>query len=183
MDCKLAELLMMQHFEKTIEHGDAKKLAEHVLECEFCRELYLVFDQSIEYVETAELYEKPPADFTESVMSMVRGLPAHSEPAAAASTNAGSGPVVLRVLWGISAIILGVGILLVSFAAEHPLMDGVMNGLTTAGTTIAGAFEWIVQDASLMASGYLSVTALFFVGMLGALLYILHNDGEKSIET
>jgi len=181
MDCKLIELLIMQHFDKTIEPADAKKLAEHVMACESCRELYLVMDESMEVAEKFDDLAKgfPPVDFTESVMNQVRELPAHSKPETAASTETG-GSVVLRLLWGMSAIILGAGIWLMSLAEVPPVVDSVIYALTSVGVAIAGVFDGLAQNGG--AGGNLSVVALLFVAMMGTLLFVLHN-GEKSIET
>ena len=182
MKCKQAELLIMHHFEKTIEPADATKLAKHVMECEACRELYLVLDEGMEFA--AEEAELPPVDFTESVMDKVRELPVYVKPVAKADIS----EMVLRVLWGFSAIILGVVLFfifnpdtLASLSAAYPVVNSVIGALASMGATVAVVFEWVSQDG-VFAAGDMGIAALLFVGVMGALLYVLHN-GEKSLNT
>jgi len=189
MDCNQSELYIMQHFEKTIEPKHAKELAEHVLSCESCRELYLSMDDAMDFVmETThgrlELMEAP-ANFTESVMGKVRALPAYSKQTVAVVVSSGGVSIVLRVLWGISAILLGVGLLFIFnpewLAGSYPVLESIMNSISNFGVAMVGAFEWLAQVSDPAAVGNLSIIALLFVALTGSLLYVLHSgNSDKS---
>lgn len=182
MDCNQSELYMMQHFEKTIEPKNAKALAEHVLTCDSCRELYLTMDEAMDGFELVAA----PDNFTESVMGKVRELPVYSKPAVAISSGGVS--IVLRILWGISAIMLGVGLffifnpdLFTALAGSYSAMESVINALSGVGTAMVGAFEWLAQVSDPAAAGNLSIIALLFVAVTGSLLYVLHSgNSDKS---
>ena len=203
MDCKQAEFFMMQHMEKTIKPADARDLAKHILACETCRESYLMFDECVEFMEAAETAEgfeltEAPKGFTESVMTKVCALEASDKAAVYLKTSnavqisfepeTGGGQVVLRVLWGLSAIILGIGLLFIynppwleALAGSYPVVDSINNVLIAVGGFFNRTFDWIAQDASIIAADNLSIFALLFVAVMGTLLYVLHN-GEKSAQ-
>ena len=181
MDCNQAELAMMAHMEKTIHPAQARDLAQHVLSCETCREYYIGFDMALEVLDDAEL-SQPPADFTSNVMTQVRKLPAYSKPEPVASAN-----VSLRILWGLSAIFLGVGLLfafnpewLQALTAAYPAVDNVLNAMGTAWLFVAELREGFVSVSYGAGAGFsLFNAALAFVVVVGALLLILQRS-EKS---
>ena len=191
MNCKQAEIAIMQQMEKTITPADARKLAKHILICETCRESYLVFDEAMEYA-TADAEAFPlteaPTGFTEAVMTQVRGIsltPTVSEPE--------NGQMVLRILWGLSAIFLGAGLFLIynsewmSTAADtYPAIYSIVTALNNIGQFLIQGAEWIMQSiaaANAAGTSTLSITALLFTLTIGTLLFILYRqDSEKSIE-
>jgi len=182
MDCSQAQIAMMEHMEKTIQSAQARDLAAHVLECESCREYYIGFDMALEVLDDAEL-SVPPADFTQAVMSEVCKLPAHTpaEPVATAS-------VALRVLWGLSAIFLGVGLLfafnpewLSAVTDASPIVQSILGGMSTAMQYVSGLVESLVSSYQGANGSELSMTsvAIIFIAIMGVLLAVLQRS-EKS---
>ncbi|MCL2839274.1 MAG: hypothetical protein FWE05_00750 [Defluviitaleaceae bacterium] len=190
MKCNLAEILIMKHFEKTIEPADAKKLAEHVMVCQTCRELYLVLDEGIEFSGTADIALEssniPPVNFTESVMKKVREIPAYAKTTPVVRADISGGQMVLRVLWGFSAILLGIGLLftfnpymLASLLEAYPMMETLFGALSSLGTHSTAFFEWVAQGTAYIAVDNLGIAALFFVGVMGTLLFVLYNGENR----
>ena len=181
MDCNQAEHAMMEHMEKTIQPARARDLAQHVLGCENCREYYVGLDMAFEVLGDAEL-SAPPADFTQTVMAQVRKLPAHTPPEPSAS-------VAMHILWGLGAIILGVGLLLAfnpdwlaALAAAFPVVYATINAVSTAGQFAINHLERLVSsNQAANATGGLSPfnVALIFVVVVGILLVVLQRT-EKS---
>ena len=182
MDCNQAEFAMMEHLEKTIHPAQARDLAQHVLNCESCREYYIGLDMALEVLDDAEL-SAPAADFTQAVMAQVRELPAHTAPVPASSVS-----VALRVLWGLSAIFVGVGLMfafnpdwLQALTAASPAVDAVLGAIGTAWQFITGMVEGLsptYQAGNLNGLSMFNV-ALIFVVIMGALLLVLQRS-EKS---
>jgi len=195
MDCQKAEILIMQHFEKTIKPANASKLAKHVLTCELCRELYVTLDEAMDFANTTNEELTPaPESFTNSVMAMVRAEEPYAKAvlvtAEAASqmevtiTKPETGGVILRIIWGFSAILLGVVMLFIfdpdlfySVAGGYPIMEILADGLASAALFFDNAADWFIQGASFSAE-YMGITALLFVAVMGTLLFVLHS-GEK----
>jgi len=186
MDCKQSEIFMMQHFEKTIKPANASRLAKHVLICEPCRELYLTLDEAMECAN-AEEFSKAPESFTESVMAMVRAEELYSKVVAVTVTadSEAGGQIILRIIWSISAILLGIGLLfmlnpdmLSALMEAYPVMETVVNVFYSAGVFISNVGERIAQSGISFSADNLGVTALLFVAVMGTLLYVLHS-GEK----
>jgi len=182
MDCNQASIAMMEHMEKTIQPAQARDLATHVLECESCREYYIGLDMALDVLDDAEL-SIPPADFTPAVMSEVRKLPAHT-PAEAVERAS----VALRVLWGLSAIFLGVGLLfafnpewLSAVTEASPVVQNVLGAMGTAWQFISGLIDGLVSSYQGANGSSLSVTsvAIVFVVIMGVLLVVLQRS-EKS---
>ena len=181
MDCNQAELAMMEHMEKTIQPACAHDLAQHVLSCETCREYYIGFDMAFEVLEDAEL-SAPPADFTQAIMTQVRKLPAHTPPEPRAS-------VALHIIWGLGAIILGVGLLLAfnpdwmaALTAASPIVYAAVNAVGTAGQFATGIIERVVSsNQATYASSGLSAfnAALIFVVVMGVLLAVLQISEKR----
>jgi len=171
----------MEHMEKTIQPARAHDLARHVLSCETCREYFIGFDMALEVLDDAEL-GTPPADFTGAVMAQVRKLPAHTKPEPSAS-------IAIRVLWGLGAIILGVGLLLAfnpdwlsALAEASPIVYGIIGAVGTTGQFLTEAMERIVstnRTAGTATGLSMFNAALIFVVVMGALLLVLQRS-EKS---
>jgi len=175
MDCNQAQLAMMEHMEKTIHPARARDLAQHVMDCEACREYYVGFDMALEVLEDAEL-STPPADFTECVMTQVRELPVHSKPV----------PMSLRVLWGLGAIFLGIGLLfafnpewLTALTAASPVVEGILTAMYTARTFITEQLATLVASFSGVGLTLLNV-AIVFVVVVGALLAVLQRAEKRT---
>ena len=175
MNCNQAQLAMMEHMEKTIHPARARDLTKHVLVCESCREYYIGFDTALEVLDAAEL-SAPPVDFTQRVMLEVRKLPAHSKPIA----------MYLRVLWGLGAIFLGIGLLfafnpewLTTLADSSLIVAGVINALYTAREFVSG---WLAElTASNQGTGISTLNvAIVFVVAIGALLMVLHRSEKRA---
>ncbi|MDR0272063.1 MAG: hypothetical protein LBI27_01940 [Clostridiales bacterium] len=182
MDCKQSEIYMMQHFEKTITPPNARELAKHVLICKKCRELYLTFDVA---AEVSLNLTEAPENFTESVMTAVRAEARSKEITIDYEAH---GQTVLRIIWGLGAVLFGFGLLLMfnpewfnSLTQTYPSVEGIMNAIYSAGVFINGAAESISQGVlitELPISDGFAFAALAFAAVIGILLYVLHS-GEK----
>ena len=181
MDCKQAEIAMMQHMEKTITPQDAKELAEHVLSCASCREYYLAFDEMMECVSDEDfILETPPADFTKSVMAKVGELAEKNEKIKMSES------ILMKVVWGISAVFMGAALyfilnpeMLPSFAITTPVVDGFLSAMGMVGNAFAQGFSQLAQ-IGVSIDNSLSVIALFFTIVLGGLLTLLYNEETHS---
>ena len=184
MDCHKAQTAIMQQIEKTIKPADARDLTKHILKCEDCRDLYLAMDEAAELPE-AELTAAPD-DFMQQVMAQVHQLPAYTTPVAA------RGQMGLRVLWGLSAVIFGVGLffflnpdLVYTLVNTYPAAAAIRDGLQAIGAFGANALEWIAQSAGTATFAdmpSMSIGALVLVGVMGTLIYVLHRM-EKGVQT
>jgi len=177
MDCKQSEIAMMQHMENTITPQTAKDLAKHVLSCKNCREYYIAFDEAMEFsLDENFAMVEAPTDLTKNIMNAIKKDPLYTQ----------SGQKLLHVLWGFSAILMGIGIYLVfnpmllAELAGYPIVSAINNTLTNLGQGFANALQPLVMDATLNNS--LGIAALFFACMLGGLLTVLYQ-GERSINT
>jgi len=171
MDCKQAELLMMQHFDH-VEHLSPEKaqdLAKHILICKACREIYLTFDEISETVESdTKQIANTPTGFTEAVMEKVRG-----------------GLATVRILWGLGAIISGTVLLLMyhtewltRLSQSHPAIDTTISILASIGGFFRNVSERLQQGITTYTASNYGVFALAIVALMGTLLIVLHN-GEK----
>jgi len=174
MDCNQAQLAMMEHMEKTIHPARARDLTKHVLVCESCREYYIGFDMALEVLDDAEL-STPPVDFTQRVMLEVCKLPAHSKPIA----------LYLRILWGLGAIFLGIGLLfafnpdwLTALADSSPIVASIINAMYTAREFVSGWLAEIPMPNQGTGLSALNI-AIVFVVTIGALLLILHRSEKR----
>ena len=174
MTCIQAEIAMMENMEKTIQPARARDLAQHVLDCESCREYYIGFDMALEVLEDTAL-AAPPPDFTQKVMAQVNTMPAHSKPI----------PMALRVLWGFGAIFLGIGLLfafnpawLIAVTEAYPAIYNFINEVVTVRTFITESLANIT--ASYQGVGLPMISAaLVFVAIVATLLGVLQRS-EKS---
>ena len=181
MDCNQAQFAMMEHMEQTIHPAQASKLAKHVLECESCREYFVGFDMALDVLGDEEL-SAPPTDFTMAVMNEVKKLPAHAPAQPAESTS-----VAIRVLWGLSAIFLGVSLLFVfnpewltAIIESSPVVEGILGAFGAAWQFIAGVFDGVVPSYQASTGGLSMFNiAIVFVAVMGILLVVLHRS-EKS---
>jgi len=141
MNCNQAETAMMQHMEKTIEPETAKSLAKHVLQCKTCREVYLVFDQSMDCVDSIQA----PAGFTESVMASVTKM------------HVSQAQNILKFLWGISGVLIGIVLTsdgFVNAANEAVLRLGQMDFINIE---ISNSLGFVSLFFVIMLSGLLYV--------------------------
>jgi len=180
MDCKKADLAMMQHMEKSIKPADARDLAQHILCCEQCREYFLAFDEAMECLTDAHPVEAP-ADFTESVMIQVRKLPVYTKQSRV------SLPInIIQVLWGLSAILLGVGLLFIlnpEWLNAYPAVAEIINVLGVVPRFFGDRLDGFLQVFTAQADmPNINVVALIFAVMVGVLLIVLHRS-EKSVNT
>ena len=185
MDCKQAEIAMMQHMEKTITPQDAKDLAQHILSCASCREYYLAFDEMMENATDEDfVLESPPADFTKSVMAKVGALAEKTETVSEKSVK--SEGILMKAIWGISAVFMGAALyfilnpeMLPSFAITTPVVDGFLQVMAAVGNAFAQGFNQMTQ-LNVSIDDSLSVIALFFAIILGGLLTLLYNEENHS---
>ena len=175
MDCNHAELAMMAHVEKTILPADAKDLAQHLMGCEVCREYFVGFDMALEVLDDEKL-SIPPINFTQNVMAQVSKLPAHSQAGIS---------VILRVIWGLGAIVIGVGFLLAfnpdwlnAFMAS-PIVEAVVSTIDGFRLFFAEMLEMSGYQAGNLEGLSMFNAALVFVIVMGALLMVLQIS-EKS---
>jgi len=177
MDCKLAQIAMMEQMEKTIAPPKARDLAQHLMSCEDCREYYVGFDMALDVLSEPELSIAPDG-FTNNVMQEIRQLPVHTRPI----------PMFLRILWGFGGIVLGVALLLAfnpdwlaALTEASPIVYGIQSAMTSVSTAFSG---WVADlMASYQGTGTLMLHgALVFVAAVGALLLILQRieKGNKA---
>ena len=183
MTCEQSEILMMKHMEKTISTQDAAKLAQHVQDCENCREYYLAFDEAMEAMETVELYATPD-NFTANVMAQVRKMPAYVTPAIATARK--KGRTALYVFWGISAAVVALALILaynpqylINLSYTYPIFENVVAAMGRISAAFGQVPEWLTGDTTVMANSF-GIAALAFVLVLGLLLVVLHKDEGKT---
>jgi len=183
MDCNLAQQLIMKRADAKIDGKDALELHEHVSNCGDCRETYLVFDECMEALmafENSEAEAIAPADFTRSVMAKVGGVTHSTEEIEKVKE---SGWVVLKLLWGFSAIILGVVLFLLfnpnvleTLINRYPVLENTLAGFEQAFTFLQGGISTFVQGIDMSSTGTMSVFALLFVTLMSILLFVLHSN-------
>jgi len=187
MTCSQAEIAVLSHMEKTISLEDAHKLVQHMQECESCREYYLAFDEIMEYAASAETdWQEAPAGFTAAIMAEVNNMPVyvkHEQPIAAEIRSRGL--ATLHILWGISAILMGV-VLFFAFNPDHftnltntyPIFDRIATFISGMGASFSQMLDSMQSTHTIESS--LGIAALLFTLLLGSLLVILHKDQEHS---
>jgi len=173
MNCSQAETATLRYAEKTIQPEEASKLAQHILDCGTCREYYLLFDEIVEAAATdLEMYE-PPINFTAAVMANIR-------------TATQPRPSMLYILWGVSAILLGVAlflaynpVLLAQLVYAFPMVSGaIYNMAAYLGSTL----DYVIQSANAHTIGnHFGIAALVFVLMLSSLLIVLHREEDAEV--
>ena len=179
MKCSQTEIFTMRHFEKTISHKDAAQLAKHLMHCENCREFYVAFEDAH---EVQKLYAAP-ADFTESVMGKVRKV----APPSVAASALDAWQILSRVVWGVGTVILGIVMLfalnpglLDALTSAYPAIYAATTAIASVGAFVNQAVDLLVQADVSFASDNLGFIALFFVAVMGTLLYVLHR-GESGV--
>jgi len=173
LNCDQAEISMLKYAEKTIQPAEASKLAHHVLGCGTCREYYLLFDEIVEAAATNLELHEPPVNFTAIVMANVR---ATTQPRAS----------MLHLLWGVSAILLGVALflaynpaLLAQLTHAFPAVSGAVYSIMAY---MGNALDYVIQSAGAHTVGnHFGIAALVFVLMLSSLLVVLHREEEATI--
>lgn len=184
MNCKKAETFTMQHFEKNIKPANARKLAMHVLICKGCREFYLTLDEAMDTAneETFAALSHAPENFTDSIMAIICTERAYLCRVQSSFSHKTNGWFALRILWGFSAVFLGVCLLfalnpdlLYYLAGAYPVVGDIATALNSVALFIGDAAEWAAQNAALLSGESLGITALLFVAVMGTLLYVLHD--------
>jgi len=180
MDCRKAETAVMRHIEKLLQPAEARDLTKHILKCEDCRTLYLMMDESADiYAMPAEsLSEMPAAGFTERVMALVHAEETVHETAAVTVND-----IILRVLWSLSGVAVGVLMLLV-MNPDWAASIALQNAFGYAGMYMEEVTAWLSRSEVLhvVVNSSLGVAALVFAGLIGGLLYGLHR-GENTAHT
>ena len=174
MDCNQAELAMMAQMEKTIQPAQARDLVLHMLSCETCKEYYIGFDMALDVLNDPELSIAPP-DFTQTVMPQVRKLPVYVKPEPTSIS------VTLRILWGFSAIALGIALLFAlnpEWLPAFSVMDSARAALSDFRQYAAGLVENLSLGYNGLGSSMLTVSLVFAV-VVGVLLVVLQRT-EKS---
>ena len=187
MDCSMAQDLIVKRTEFELKDTEATELYKHVLTCGRCRESYLVFDECMEAValfDKGSLDETPaPEGFTGLVMAKIGTDYASSE----IEKVKEKGWLVLNLLWGFSAIILGIILFLLfnpswleALVNRYPIVYSAISGLQQFfGMVQSGMLGLFDPALSIALSGSLGVFALLFVAVMSLLLFVLHNDGKQ----
>jgi len=187
MTCSQAEIAMLQHMETTISLKDARRLAQHVQDCESCREYYLAFDEIMECTaaetESSAYWQEAPESFTAAVMTKVHHMPVHSKPEVVEEIKR-SGLVTLHILWGASAILFGIALFFAfnpdsftNLINSFPIFDSIVTSITGFGASLSQALTNMRYNHTIESS--LGIAALLFVLILGSLLVVLHKDAEQ----
>jgi anti-sigma factor RsiW len=176
MNCQQADHAFMLYADKTIKPAAASALAKHVLTCDDCRELFLAFDEALD--DISQFDDPAPADFTAHVMKAVRELPPYTQAATRALSD-----VAIRVFWGLCAVLLGISLIgmnnpdgVNAFINSYPLVYAVAAALASAGEALQAAAQQLLQLGSqtgATVSPWFAASALFFVGIAGAILAVL----------
>jgi len=184
MDCNLAQDLITKRVESKIKDKDALSLHKHVLECDDCRDSYLVFDECMDFLT---LFEKGETDVTEAPSDFTQSVMAQIGPIYTIERVKESGWVVLKLLWGFSAIILGVTLFLLfnpdvldNLISRYSALASLLAGMEQAMTFLQSGFNVLTQGFDLSSAGTLSVLALLFVAVMSILLSVLYNS-DKSV--
>ena len=176
MDCKQADLFMMQYAEKTIKPIDAKNLTKHLLVCEGCRESFLAFDICLD--ETTLVHA--PADFTQNVVARVKE---HETAMSLSISNADNSrqrlsPRFMQVAVGLGAILVGALLFaILNFGYPGDFFGTLSELVQYYSVGITPFFESI--GLSLSGLEYFSQFTFIFVPVLSVLLFVLHST-EKS---
>jgi len=184
MNCSKAQDLIMSHVEKTINPKEAKSLFNHVNSCSACREMYLLMDEAAE-IDDLEALTEAPEGFTEAIMNMVAKEAYVDAVAEAPASVTAGGSLALRILWGFSAIILGVLLfvtlnpdVVTNLAGYNTAIDSMLyavNGLSDIiGVAVTNIIEAFSGGAVL--TGTLGYFALVFVVIVGILFFILSRQ-------
>jgi hypothetical protein len=185
MNCKQADTALMQYAEKNIQHETAAALAKHVLTCESCREVFLLFDEAME--TTDEPVKTIPIDFTDTVMTAVRGLPPYAKTAAVGSRA----DVGARVFWGLCAVLMGVALYgmvnpesIAALLNSYPQAYAVLGALAAFSDSLQLFANQFLSSGSRLgtaASPWFMASTLFFVAIVGTLLAVLVREEKINI--
>jgi len=180
MNCNKAEILMLKQAENVLSTDEATDLAQHVQNCDACREYYFAFIDVVENFSENDMHEAP-SGFTVSVMSQISASKRTRERFARQTSR-----LALRIIWGITAIIFGAAMFfaynpdqLTRLANAYPAINTVADALYTFWVSLGTMFGQFVQnmgEGSIDSS--LGTAALGFVIILSILLVVLHKDEE-----
>ena len=173
MDCVKAETAIMHYLEKTLKPEDARGLVLHIQSCADCRILYLMLDEAADLLAEKMEIVTAPANFTESVMEKVRMTPARVH-----TPNP-----MLRVLWGMSGIVIGFVLLFAlnptwadAVAGASRFASWVRDGFLALGDFAMDVSTRLAQmDMQVVVESSLGIIALVISLLIAALLYGLHR--------
>jgi len=177
MNCELAEILVMKHMEQTILPGEKEVLHTHMTECDSCREYYLAFDEVLEYAANENtLWIETPANFTANVMGEIK----KAQPALENEKVRSS--IGLHILWGASAILLGVALFFMynpayftNLTELFPTLANISAWVARVWAAIARTMDSILQSQQTIETS-IGVTALAMVLVMAILLVVLHRS-------
>ena len=179
MDCKQADLLIMQYAEKSIAPSDAKNLTKHLLVCEECRESFLAFDICMDETPIVEV----PADFTLNVMARVKAEAAslqHNETVKrelSGITSAKSSRFI-QAATGLGTILSGVLLFVaLNFGYSGDFLGTLSELVHYYSIALMRLFEGV--SINLGGSEHFSRFTFVFVPVLSLFLFVLHST-EKS---
>ena len=176
MDCKHADLFIMQYAEKKIEPNDAKNLTKHLLVCEDCRESFLAFDICLDEIPLVQA----PADFTQNVVSRVKELDAAMSLSISNADHSRQrlSPKFIQVAAGLGAVLVGVLLFaFLNFGYPGDFFGTLSDLVQYYSVGITPFFESISLGFS--GSENFSRFTFIFVPVLSVLLFVLHST-EKS---
>ena len=186
MNCDFAETLIMKHMECTITEDESKALYAHTLECENCKEYYLAFDEVMEFAANDNtLWIEAPVNFTANVMAEVTKAPIYAK-AAQPEVEKARSQMMFHILWGVSAIMLGVALFFVYNPAHFdglierlPALASASAWVSSVWAAISGGMDRVMQNNMTIESN-LGVTALLIVLIIASLLVALHRSEKVS---
>ena len=174
MDCKQADLFIMQYGETSLKPSDAKDLSKHLLVCGDCRESFLAFDICLDETPIVEA----PAEFMQNVMARVR-----AEASVLPKSEKNSAPLLssrfIQAAIGFGAILAGV----LLFVALNFGYSGDFFGTLSELVQYYGmAFMQFIEGFSINLGGSenFGLFTFVFVPVLSLLLFVLHSSEKSS---
>jgi len=190
INCKQAEVALMQHMERSITAEDAQLLLQHVQECENCMEEYLMFDQVVEFAATtsAESWDVAPANFTANVMAAVRKEPSYAPAAQPLRQIVREGNILSHILGGSGLVVLALALIIfynpeqvAHLAYTYPAIGTIVSMAGSVWTFFAGIINSVVYSAgNISIESSISIAALAFVLVAGMLLVVLQRQEERT---
>ena len=155
MLCRQAEKFIMQKIEGEITQTDAMSLYKHVLECETCRELYLLLDD----VRKVESVSAPP-NFTNLVMFNINNQKECGQPVLA-----------------FSLLFFAIGFIIAFDPNIHATLPASIGPILSYFGLLLNSISEITSQMA----GTLASTAMLLVTIMGTLLFVLHSNERVKI--
>ena len=179
MDCKQADLFIMQYGEKSLKPSDAKNLTKHLLVCGECRESFLAFDICLDETEVVEA----SADFTQNVMARVKAEAASIQQNEVLKRELSNIALaknsrIVQAAIGLGAIFAGV---LLFVALNFGYSGDFLGTLSELVQYYSMAFMQFLEGVSISFGGseHFGQFTFVFVPVLSLLLFVLHST-EKT---